>query len=163
MTDIQHFAELIKDNKFVMLTSLDTIDGSMHSRPMTLQQMEFDGDLWFLAGKSSEMVKQIRNNSMVNISSSNLKDFSFVSARGHAQVVKDSKKEKELWNPTYKAWFPEGLQDPDLCLIKVSVEAADYWESPSSKIIRLVGFAKAILGGNPQNTALGKQGHLSIT
>jgi general stress protein 26 len=46
-----------------------------------------------------------------------------------------------------KAWFPEGLEDPTLCLLKVSVEEAEYWEASSSTLVQLFGFVKAMATG----------------
>jgi general stress protein 26 len=46
-----------------------------------------------------------------------------------------------------KAWFPEGLDDPHLCLLKVSVEQAEYWDAPSSKLVEIFGFVKALATG----------------
>ncbi len=161
--DIQHFAKLIKEIKFAMMTTFSEKDGALKGRPMTLQQVEFDGDLWFFCRKSSELVHQIQANPNVNLAFSNPKDSSYISACGHGMMVDDAAKEKELWNPFYKAWFSEGLEDPDLCLIKVTVESADYWESPSSKIVTMVNFAKSLLSGKRDNTIIaGKHGHLNL-
>ena len=131
LNDIQHFAKLIKEIKFAMMTTFSESDGVLKSRPMTLQQIEFDGDLWFFCRESSELVHQIKENPIVNLTFSDPRDSSYISACGRGSIVDDAQKEKELWNPLYKAWFPEGLEDPELCLIMVTVESADYWESPS--------------------------------
>jgi general stress protein 26 len=160
--DVQHFAKIIKDIKYAMLTTHDVDGGNLCSRPMTLQEVEFDGDLWFFASKVSMLVTQIDYNSRVNLAFSNPKNNSFLSAQGVAEIIEDKKKAKELWNPFYKAWFPEGLEDPNLCLIRVTVESADYWESPDSKIVTLVGFAKAILTGKKADKALGNHGHMEF-
>ncbi len=160
--DIAHFGRLIKDIKFVMLTTREVGGNTLVSRPMTLQKMEFDGDLWFFASWSSILLNQIENNPFVNLAFSNPKDFSFLSAQGIAEVTTDEEKAKELWNPMYKAWFPEGLEDPNLCLLKVKVDSVDYWESPESGIVRLVGFAKSIFTGQPNSKALGTHGHLEM-
>lgn len=162
LTDIQHFSKITKGIKFAMLTTIDADRGALVSRPMTLQQVEFDGDLWFFANRTSEMVNQIENNINVNLAFSNPKDMSFLSAQGNAAIVDDVKKAKQMWNPMYKAWFPEGIEDPNLCLLKISVHSADYWESPDSRIVRLVGLAKAIITGERSNAALGHQGHLDL-
>lgn len=161
LSDIQHFSRLIKDTKFAMFTTVDLSNGALYSRPMTLQQVEFDGDLWFFAGLSSDLVKQIEHNSRVNLAFSNIKVYSFISALGHAQVVRgDKSKEQELWNPVYKTWFPEGLEDPNLCLIRVNIEGAEYWESPSSKIVRMFGFVKGMI--TKDERALRQHGHLNL-
>jgi general stress protein 26 len=62
-------------------------------------------------------------------------------------VTKDRAKMEELWNPILKAWFPEGLDDPHICLMKVKVDQAEYWESPSGKVVQLLGFVKALATG----------------
>lgn len=160
--DIDHFGQLIKDIKFAMLTTRDVSGNRLVSRPMTLQQMKFDGDLWFFASWSSLLINQIENNPFVNLAFSNPKNFSFLSAQGVAEVTTDEEKAKQLWSPMYKAWFPEGLDDPNLCLLRIKVESADYWESPDSAIVRIAGFAKAIITGQNGSSALGKYGHLEI-
>lgn len=61
--------------------------------------------------------------------------------------MRDKEKAKELWKPLLKAWFPKGLEDPDLALLKVSVESAEYWDAPSSKMVQIAGIAKAAVTG----------------
>jgi hypothetical protein len=63
-------------------------------------------------------------------------------------VVRDKAKAKELWNPLLKAWFPQGLDEPDLVLLNVKVEKAEYWDSPSGKMVQLAGLAKALATGH---------------
>ncbi len=164
MNDIQKMAKLIQDVKFAMLTTVSNRDGSLHSRPMTVQKTKFDGNLWFFAGKSTELIQQIKVTPQVNVSFTNANDSSYVSACGEAEVVEDRAKAKELWDPFLLSWYPRGIDDPEICLIKVSVESADYWESPSSTLVRLADFAKAALRGDRARATsnTGKQGHLDI-
>ncbi len=54
---------------------------------------------------------------------------------------------EQLWSPFVKAWFPEGLDDPRLALLKVTADSAEYWNAPSSRVVRLVGLAKALITG----------------
>lgn len=139
MTDVQRFSKLIKDIPFVMLTTINNDDETLRSRPMTLQKAEFEGDLWFFAARTSPACLDIEENPKVNLAFAEPKDTAFVSATGIAEVVFDKEKATELWNPIYKAWFPEGLEDPELCLIRVVVESADYWDAPSSKVVQGIG------------------------
>jgi len=162
LNDIQNFARLIKEIKFAMLTTVNADDGSLRSRPMTLQDREFDGDLWFFASRVTQPLLDIEENPKVNLAFADLKKSSYVSASGQAQMVLDREKAKELWSPLYKAWFPEGLDDPNLCLVKVSVESVDYWESPSSSVVQLAGFAKAVVTGQSAESEVGQRGHLSL-
>ena len=143
MDDIQHFAKLIKKTKFAMMTTVSDEDGSLQSRPMSLQEAEFDGNLWFFTRKSSALVRQINHNSKVNLAFSNIENNSYVSASGPGEMLVDHQKAKELWNPFLKAWFPEGLEDPELCLIKVTVESADYWESAAAPLVKTCRICKS--------------------
>lgn len=143
---IKKLGEMIKDIKVAMLTTVDD-DGSLRSRPMMTQQMEFDGDLWFFVGASSATVKEAAQDQRVNLSYMDAGGQRYVSVSGTARLVRDPEKMKELWNPIHKAWFPGGLDDPDLALLKVNVEKAEYWDSPSGKVVALAGFVKALATG----------------
>lgn len=134
--------ELIKDIEIAMLTTYDQ-DGSLHSRPMATQKVEFDGLLWFFTRASSHKVQEIEREHHVNLAYSAPDKQRYVSVSGMARLVKDRPKMEELWNPVYKAWFPDGLDDPDLALLKVSVEHAEYWDSPSSFAAQVIKFVQA--------------------
>lgn len=136
-------------------------DGSLHARPMATQQVDFDGDLWFFSQASSHKISELLLNPQVCITYSEPKDNRFVAVYGSAAVRRDEAKTRELWNPLLKAWFPRGLDDPDLCLIQVHVERAEYWDAASSTLVQVVGFAKAVLTGERYNPA-GQHGHLDL-
>jgi general stress protein 26 len=136
----------IKDVKIAMLTTIDQ-DGALHSRPMATLKAEEDGELWFFTGASSPKVAEVKDDQRVNLSYADPGDTLFVSVSGTAQLVRDPAKAKELWSPLMKAWFPEGLDDPNLGLLRVKIEKAEYWDGPSSKMVQLAGFLKAIVTG----------------
>lgn len=138
--------ELIHGIRFAMLTSTDG-GGHLHSRPMTTQRIEFDGDLWFFTGRSTSKVDEIARDGQVNVSYAAPEESRYVSISGTARVVDDHERMEDLWNPAYEAWFPDGLEDPDLVLVKVDVEEAEYWDSPSNAMVKLAGFVKGLAGG----------------
>jgi general stress protein 26 len=139
--------QLIKDARIGMLTTM-TSDGRHVSRPMALQDVEFDGDLWFFAYADSDLVAQVAANPQVNVSFSDAKQNAWVSISGAAVRIDDRGKLEELWNPLLKAWFPDGLETPNLTLIKVTGETAEYWESAhSSRVLTMLGYAKAAVTG----------------
>jgi len=156
---IKKLGELIKEINIAMLTTIEA-DGALRSRPMATQQSEFDGDLWFFLGTSSPKAQEIRNDPRVNLSYAQPDDQRYVSVSGRGELVRDPAKMKELWNPLFKAWFPDGLEDPDLALLKVNVEQAEYWDSPSSTFVTLVGFAKALVTG--QRAEVGENAKLDL-
>ena len=143
---IEKIKELIEGIEFAMLTTAD-LDGTLRSRPMAAQKTEFNGDLWFFTGADSPKIHEIEHDQHVNVSFASPKDQHYVSLSGRAQIVRDREKIKELWDPSLKAWFPEGPEDPNVVLLKVNVEKGEYWDSPSSVVAHVVGMAKAIATG----------------
>ena len=144
--DVQKLGELIRDIRIAMLTTVEE-DGTLHIRPMATQQVVFDGDLWFFTEAAAPKVENVEHDEHVNIAYASESDHRYVSVSGTARLVRDRAKAEELWNPFVKAWFPKGVDDPNLALLKVSVQRAEYWESPNSGIVRLAGFAKALVTG----------------
>ncbi|MFB9236244.1 pyridoxamine 5'-phosphate oxidase family protein [Plantactinospora siamensis] len=139
--------ELIRDARICMLTTMTT-DGRHVSRPMGLQEAEFDGDLWFFADADSDKVRQIEANPQVNVAFANQKNNAWVSISGTAEQAYERAKAEQLWNPLMKAWFPDGLETPSLTLLRVHATSAEYWDSPNGKVVTLLGFAKAALTGD---------------
>ena len=142
---IKKLNDLIKDIEIAMLTTID--GGHLRSRPMQTQDVEFDGNLWFFTSSKTHKIEEIEKDNRVNVSYAAPDDNTYVSVSGTAEVVKDQAKIDEYWSDILKAWFPEGKDSPDLVLLKVVVEQAEYWDSPSSTLVQIAGFLKAIATG----------------
>lgn len=145
---IKKLGEMIKGIRITMMTTAED-NGRLRSRPMATQQTDFDGELWFFTGASSPKVEEVQQDQHVNLSYADPGSNRYVSLSGTAQLVRDKEKAKELWNPFVKAWFPKGVDDPELALLRVTVEEAEYWDSPDSKVVQLAGLAKALITGKP--------------
>lgn len=157
--DIEKLAELIKDSRIAMLTTVDQT-GELRSRPMGTMSVEFDGDLWFFTKEHSPKVSEIMRDNKVNVSYCDTGSQNFVSITGDAELITDKAKMAELWTPILKAWFPDGLEDPELSLLKITVTKAEYWDAPSSKIVQMIGFAKAAVTGKPYDA--GEHGKIEL-
>ena len=139
--------QMVADARICMLTTM-TATGKHVSRPMALQEVEFDGDLWFFTYATSDLVEQIGAHPQVNVAFSDPKQHNWISISGTARRTDDRAKAEQLWNPLLKAWFPDGLETPELTLVTVHAESAEYWEAAhSSKVITLLGYAKAAVTG----------------
>lgn len=136
----------IKNIKVCMLTTIDE-DGTLRSRPMAGWQDAFDGTLWFFTRASSHKVHEIGNHHEVNLAYAEPDRQDYVSVSGRAELVRDPDKARQLWREYLTTWFPKGLDDPDMALLKVTVEKAEYWDAPSSAMVYLYGYAKAKLTG----------------
>lgn len=145
---MKHLGELIRGIKVAMMTTIER-DGSLRSRPMWTHDQDFAGELWFFTREHSAKVDEVAHDQHVNLSYAEPSKDRFVSVSGRCRLVLDKHKVRELWSPTLRAWFPEGLEDPELALLCVTVEKAEYWDTPSSRMVQLIGFAKAALTGEP--------------
>lgn len=143
---IAKLRDLIKDVEVAMLTTV-AHDGSLHSRPMMTQETEFDGTLWFVTGQDSAKAGEVAEYRSVSVAYADPDDERYVSMSGTATIVRDRERAERLWTPAYRAWFPGGLDDSNLVLLQVDVEAAEYWDSTSGRMVALAGFVKALATG----------------
>ncbi len=157
---VAKLADLIQDIRIAMLTTLDD-DGTPWSRPMGTQDVDFDGTLWFFTRADSEKVDHIQRNAKVGVAYSAPDDQTYVTMAGTAQVLNDRGKIRDLWSEPLKAWFPDGVDDPELRLIRVDVDRAEYWDSPASAVVYALGYAKAVLTGEPA-TDIGDNQQVSL-
>jgi general stress protein 26 len=142
--------DLIKDIKFAMFTTRHN-NGHLHSRPMTTQNSKLDeqGSLWFFMSRSGDTVHDFQEDATVNVAYADPGKDSYVSVSGTAAVVDDMTKKEALWSKMTEAWFPGGVTDPDLALVRVDVTHANYWNVKDSKVTQLFKMAKAAVTGTP--------------
>ncbi len=143
---LKDLKDKIKDVRFGMFTTLDP-DGTLSSRPMTSQQLDEDGNLWFFTSDVTDFVRHLEEHPNVNVAFSDPSDSLYVSVAGHAELTRERAKIDELWSPLVGAWFDGGKEDPHLSLIRVHVGSAEYWDTKSSKMTQLYALAKSALGG----------------
>ncbi|WP_420149492.1 pyridoxamine 5'-phosphate oxidase family protein [Spirosoma sp.] len=145
---LEKVLDIIEDVRIAMMTTVDG-QGNLVSRPMAALQVDENGTVWFFTKRSSPKVDQIDSENRVNLSFASVSDADYVSVSGRAQELDDRAKVNELWNPQAKAWFPEGKDDPELVLLKVHIDMAEYWSASDSKMIRFFQQATAAITGNP--------------
>lgn len=124
--ELETLRDLIKDVDTAMLTT--ATDEGLISRPMKTQEVEFDGDLWFFTKRETNKYREILHDKDVNVAYAGR---SYVSVRGRAEIVEDIHKKKELWSKAYEKMLNTTYDDPNIILIKVKAEAAEYWETGS--------------------------------
>lgn len=145
--NLQKLRDMVKDIDFCMLTTVDE-KGDLHSRPMSSNgDIDPNGDIWFFTSVSSHKVSEIEKLPKVNVSFADPENQHYVSITGRAQLVRDRNKIEELWRPEFKMWFPEGKDDPEIALLRISLEKAEYWDSPSSTIGYALSFVSSVVTG----------------
>lgn len=137
---LNKITELLKDASIAMLTTLSP-EGKLISRPMAIQEAEFDGDLWFVFSEDSPKAQQIKDEAEVNVSFQ--AKHAFVSLAGRGNIVRDRAKLEEYWSAGVDAWFPDGIETPGVALLKVESESAQYWEASGGPIKMAVEVLKS--------------------
>lgn len=147
--------DMIKDIRYTMFTTRShqaAHAGHLHSRPMTTQNARLDdGGLWFFMSRRGEPVADLMAEPTVNLAYADPDKDTYVSVSGTARVVNDPDKARELWKKVNEAWFPGGLDDPDLALVVVNIAHAHYWDIQENKLVQLLAMTKAVItGGVPK-------------
>lgn len=143
---INTIAAKIKHVRFGMFTTIDH-GQVLTSRPLTVQQIDGEGNMWFFTSDEAEFTEDLALHPEVNVSFSNPDEQLYLSVTGQAYLVKDRAKARELWNPQVRAWYPGGLDDPHLALIRVRIHTAEYWDASTSKMKQLVQLARSAVTG----------------
>ena len=143
--DLKKIWDYAKSIDICMMSSRDK-DGSIRSRPMSLQK-KFEGTFLFLTEYNSGKVRELEQDDQVGLSFSDPKSQTYLSVSGRAEAVQNPALVKQLWNPLYAAWFPNGPEDPNIAVLTVVPEKAEYWDAPSNPVIVMIGLAKAVMTG----------------
>jgi general stress protein 26 len=153
-TDFSKLWELIGDIRFAMLT-IQHRDGTLRARPMTTQNGKEDrgGTLWFFASRHGEPVLDLQQAPDVNVSYAHTGKDAYVSVAGKARIVDDIERKRALFGTIAKAWFPGGPEDPNLALISVAIEHAEYWDVKSNQLTQLIKMAASAITGKPVQLA----------
>ncbi len=120
---------------------------SFATRPMSVQQVDDDGNCWFLSAIDSHKNMEIKHDSTVQLLFKGSEYSDFLSLYGTATLSKDKAKIKELWKPLVKAWFTEGEDDPRITVIKFTPQEGYYWDNKHGNLVALVKTAvSAVIG-----------------
>jgi general stress protein 26 len=145
--EMQLLADKVKAINTAMLVTRED-DGCLRSRPMRLLKIK-GTDLLFLTGYQSGISQETHQDKNVNVSFADEGKMVFVSFSGKGTVSKDPALIEELWQEPFKAWFPEGKKDPNIAVLRIAVDHAEYWDTPSSPVVHVIGLVKAMVTGKP--------------
>lgn len=140
---VKKFKDLVESVNVCMFTTIDDCN-NIFSRPMSTVKIDDEGNAWFFTNEYSEKIQEVSRDNSVTLIYSHPGKNVYVSVKGSCTIIVNKKQIQELWNPLLKAWFPLGIDDPKLCLVKVTTEDAHYWNSHSSKMVVYFKMLKAI-------------------
>ena len=147
-TSLDQLNDLIKGFDDAMLVSTSTAD-QLHGRPMRIAGFDNSKNLWFFT--ASQCVKTTEINAHHAVCVTMQRDKTFISLTGRAVLSQDKHLMRSLWNDKLLAWFPQGVEQENLGLIKVDTQWAEYWDySGMGKNLRFnVSALNAAIHGDP--------------
>ena len=134
--------ELAREIRLCMLTTIQS-DGLLKSRPMYLSEINEDGEMWFFNNENSCKTDEIISNPSINLAFQDMNDKRYLTISGRAEIVHDKDKMKKMMSTIIETWFPKGMDDPSLSLLKVKMDKAEYWETENSRLERLFELDKS--------------------
>src|SRR5690349_18638543 len=129
-SQLKKLSEMITDIEYAMLTTTEA-DGTLHSRPMKTEAMQPDGTLLFFTLANSAKAKELEQRPHVSVTYMRDNAALCVVVAGRARLLRDAEKIKTMWKPLYKVWFPQGLKEPELVLLEITIDRAEYWKTPT--------------------------------
>ena len=144
--NIELLKSKIEEVRICLFTTVSAKD-EFSSRPMATAKVEEDGSIWFFTNEYSIKSKEISKDNQVTLGYSSPSDNTYITVNGKAELVDDRVRKEAYFSAPVKAWFPDGVEDPRLILIKVTPAAAEYWEGSSSKVVVVYHMLKAIVTG----------------
>lgn len=121
--------ELVEKAENCFFCTAVTESDSVGARPMAVQEVDDDGNLWFLSAGDSHKNDELNQDSHVRLYFQGGKHSGFLLLNGAATVSRDKARIKELWKPILKTWFTEGVDDPRITVIKVAPHDGYYWDT----------------------------------
>ena len=123
--EIRTLDQLIENFQVAMLVT-ESLQGELRSRPMMIAGHQPGGALMFVTRAEDEKLQEVLRAPRVAVTMQS--EDRYISISGSARLQTDQVLLDELWSPSWKIWFPEGSDDPELCLIRVEPSAVEYWD-----------------------------------
>jgi general stress protein 26 len=140
---VDHVWDLMERVRFCMLS---TWNGKrLRTRPMGAFVQRREDCIYFFTDARAHKDEEIIAHPQVCLGFADTSGQKYVSLYGRAEVLHDLQKIRELWSIPVKIWW-ESPEDPNIRLIKVTPEEAEYWDSPGN-VVSGVKVAFALLTG----------------
>jgi general stress protein 26 len=135
-TAVKTLTNMIEGLDVCMLITTDG-EGQRNNRPMAAIKFDELGNCWFFASRSSGKLKDLSINNKLQLVFANPATDDYVEIHGVGNVICDAEEISNKWSPLVSQWFPNGVKDPEVCLVKVEVTNVFYWDEAAEGIQRL--------------------------
>jgi len=145
--DQERVWQLMKKIGFAMLVTHD--GDKLRARPMSAYVQRDDNTIYFLTDARRHKDEEIARNPGINLSFADAGSQTYVSLTGTASVSNDRAKIKDLFSTAAKAWW-DSPDDPNIRVLKITPDDAEFWDSPGTVISYVKMAAAAISGSRPE-------------
>ena len=129
-------------------------------RPMAIQQVDDDGNIWFMSMKDSHKNEELAADPFTHLFFQASAHSGFVNIYGISEISRDQAKIDELWSPLIKTWFQGGKDDPNITLIKVIPSEGYYWDAKHGTAVAFLKMAASVITGKTMDDSV--EGSLEI-
>lgn len=123
-------------------------------RPMSVLQVDEEGNLWFMSMKDSSKNAEIAADPFTHLFFQESTNSGFLNIYGITEIVTDQAKIDELWNPLLKVWFQDGKDDYSISLLKVVPTNVYYWDNKHGDVVAFAKMAASIVTGKTMDDSI---------
>lgn len=156
---VSKLKKLAEDIRICMFCT-DLTHTPFSTRPMSVQEVDESGNIWFLSGADSDKNFEIKQDENVQLLFAKNSSSEYLNVYGKAFIYKDKSTIEDKWSPVAKAWFSKGKDDPNVTVIRVQPEYVYYWDTKSGKMVSLLKIAVGAIIGKPLDDGI--EGKLSV-
>lgn len=144
----------------VCIMCTDIQDYKMNTAPMSRQEVDESGTIWFLGHSDSDTCVNIEHDSRVALHFGHPGNYEFITISGTAYLSQDKARIEKYWIKMMDGWFETGKDDPAIRIIEVRPEEANYWTNKDGKVMTVLKIAASAITGGSYDP--GKEGTLNI-
>lgn len=158
---VKKLKELSESARICMFcTELSTLPNN--ARPMSLQECDQEGNLWFISSSDSNKNFEIKDDNRVQLYFMNNGSSEYLSIFGKAYIYTDKNTIEDKWSSFANAWFEEGKDDPKVTIIRVTPDETYYWDTKAGKFVSMVTFIASAVTGIKTDNSDGVEGNLTV-
>lgn len=157
---IEKLQQLVNDIDVGMLATYPQGQNYVHAVPMSRQEVDEEGNIWFLFSSESDTHQHLRENRQVSLLYADIKNYSFLSVNGTAEISRDPQRIDKYWNKMVEGWFQKGKEDPNIRVLRIKPTEAHYWDTKSNKLVTFLKVAASAITGTRAD--VGRQGDLEV-
>lgn len=157
---IEKLKKMVDSIDIGMLSTFTKGTNYPHSIPMSRQEVDYQGNIWFLFSAESDTYQHLQQNKEVSLTFADVKSYEFLSINGIGEVLRDAARIDKYWNDMIAAWFEKGKEDPNIRILKITPAEAHYWDNKTNKLITFFKVAASAVTGSKMD--IGREGDLNI-